>query len=723
MKKISLFLIIGFLMISLASAFDINKGANVYFNCNNATSGVLLGTVANMSCWNSVGTAFILTDGMTNILEGTFNYTFDNLTSDTYSCFINCSDDCVDYFVPVKVGYASDANITDIKTQLTTIETDTDDIQGNQDWNVWDDGTRTLTTADWTTDSDLTPLATRVGVSNLGTNISNAIIVNTSSIKSTIGGQITNLGTNVSTMIITNTSNINTNLLNTNQSIMGQIDVILSGIILNTTDINTNIDAVAGEVDTLINESHGEGLYNMSGAAATSAELLATNESIQDKLDTIAGYIDTEIGDLATTAQLLDTNESIQAKLDTIDNYIDTEIASILAGMITNTSQLQTDLTNTNQSIMAQISIILSGMITNTSFINTNVDNVTDEVWDEVLTGATHNIPTSAGRRLRQLELGMIIHTGTAQAGGTNYITLDSTADGNDSLYVGNLIILVEGTGIGQVRQIHEYNGTTKNATTHQDWIVIPDTSTEFEIVLGVTTDVHYFSEEAGENISLIYNTINEVLSGMIINTSTIISDTTNILANQSIIKAVIDTILSNQTTIYNKIANIWSEATRTITDFNFFVGLNTTVGNVWSFGERNLSTFDFRVRLNTTGIDDITSNITSDHGTGLYNASATISSADKTEIAELVWNDTVVNEDNRTVGVNVSASISTGDKKDIGKYVTQYMFNRTETFYNDSNGYPTNTTIIWITDNRTANVTYGYYADNITIYNASYIN
>ena len=35
----------------------------------------------------------------------------------------------------------------------------------------------------------------------------------------------------------------------------------------------------------------------------------------------------------------------------------------------------------------------------------TTIDNaaIADAVWDEVLTGATHNIPTSAGKRLRQV--------------------------------------------------------------------------------------------------------------------------------------------------------------------------------------------------------------------------------------------------------------------------------------------------------------------------------
>jgi len=52
------------------------------------------------------------------------------------------------------------------------------------------------------------------------------------------------------------------------------------------------------------------------------------------------------------------------------------------------------------------------------------VDEIADGVWDEQLTGATHNVPTSAGRRLRQID--------TAPFFTTYYVNGTTGNDGND---------------------------------------------------------------------------------------------------------------------------------------------------------------------------------------------------------------------------------------------------------------------------------------------------
>ena len=69
MKTTTLYLIMGILLISLVSAFDINKGDNVFFNCNNATSGVLLGTTATILCYDSLGNTDV-SESMTNVAAG-----------------------------------------------------------------------------------------------------------------------------------------------------------------------------------------------------------------------------------------------------------------------------------------------------------------------------------------------------------------------------------------------------------------------------------------------------------------------------------------------------------------------------------------------------------------------------------------------------------------------------------------------------------------------------
>jgi trimethylamine:corrinoid methyltransferase-like protein len=109
---------------------------------------------------------------------------------------------------------------------------------------------------------------------------------------------------------------------------------------------------------------------------------------------------------------------------------------------------------------------------------------VADAAWDETLTGANHNIVNSAGRRLRQLERGLILHESTAfgDVATVNTVVLDAGADTNDDFYNHAKIVITEGTGAGQERIIVDYDGGTKTATIAPPWIVTPATTDVFEI-------------------------------------------------------------------------------------------------------------------------------------------------------------------------------------------------------------------------------------------------
>ena len=109
------------------------------------------------------------------------------------------------------------------------------------------------------------------------------------------------------------------------------------------------------------------------------------------------------------------------------------------------------------------------------------VQQVVDGVWDEVLTGATHNIQSSAGRRVRQLA-SIVIADGTAQGSGTgnNQIQLDAGASSVDGSYDPSVVAIVSGTGAGQSRLILQYDGATKTATVDRNWKVNPDNTSEF---------------------------------------------------------------------------------------------------------------------------------------------------------------------------------------------------------------------------------------------------
>lgn len=102
---------------------------------------------------------------------------------------------------------------------------------------------------------------------------------------------------------------------------------------------------------------------------------------------------------------------------------------------------------------------------------------------DEVLTGSTHNINNSWGKRVRQIDAAFEVHSGTAQAGAATTITLDTGASASDDIYRGDRIIIVAGTGVGEHDICTAYNGTTKVATVAETWIITPDATSEFVLV------------------------------------------------------------------------------------------------------------------------------------------------------------------------------------------------------------------------------------------------
>ena len=104
-------------------------------------------------------------------------------------------------------------------------------------------------------------------------------------------------------------------------------------------------------------------------------------------------------------------------------------------------------------------------------------------VWDEILTGNTHNIQNSAGKRLRTIA-SQIVHTGTAQGPGTgsNQIQLDTGASATDGIYDPAMVFIESGTGAGQSRLISQYVGSTRTATVDRDWRVAPAADSVFVI-------------------------------------------------------------------------------------------------------------------------------------------------------------------------------------------------------------------------------------------------
>ncbi len=78
-----------------------------------------------------------------------------------------------------------------------------------------------------------------------------------------------------------------------------------------------------------------------------------------------------------------------------------------------------------------------------------------------------------------------ILHSGTAQAGSTNTITLDSGASAIDHFYAHARVLIAGGTGSEQERIIVDYTGSSKVAKVAPPWSTNPDSTSVFDIIPG----------------------------------------------------------------------------------------------------------------------------------------------------------------------------------------------------------------------------------------------
>lgn len=80
---------------------------------------------------------------------------------------------------------------------------------------------------------------------------------------------------------------------------------------------------------------------------------------------------------------------------------------------------------------------------------------------------------------------GAVLDSGTAQAGASTTITLQSGANSNDNYYLNAVVVITSGAGAGQNRRITGYVGSTKVATISGDrnWVTAPDNTSVYTIL------------------------------------------------------------------------------------------------------------------------------------------------------------------------------------------------------------------------------------------------
>jgi len=125
---------------------------------------------------------------------------------------------------------------------------------------------------------------------------------------------------------------------------------------------------------------------------------------------------------------------------------------------------------------------ITSGTVTQKHIPAVYTPVMCDTVWDEVLTGSTHNVQSSAGRRLRQVS--SIISEGAtvndAAATATTFIT--TLTSSVDDFYNDQLLIFTSGALAGSASPILDYVGTTKTVTVAEPFTSAPANGLTFDV-------------------------------------------------------------------------------------------------------------------------------------------------------------------------------------------------------------------------------------------------
>lgn len=110
-----------------------------------------------------------------------------------------------------------------------------------------------------------------------------------------------------------------------------------------------------------------------------------------------------------------------------------------------------------------------------------------------------------------------VTETGTAQECGVNTIKLSATSNATDDFYTYSAIEITGGTGVGQLREITDYDGTTKQATIDKDWTIIPDNTSVYTVYADyyILSKVVVFSAVGGGWGPVTYAVLSDAATGI----------------------------------------------------------------------------------------------------------------------------------------------------------------------------------------------------------------
>jgi hypothetical protein len=145
----------------------------------------------------------------------------------------------------------------------------------------------------------------------------------------------------------------------------------------------------------------------------------------------------------------------------------------------------------------------LIGLLDIPDVADVNQNQMAGRVADEVLTGATHNIVNSLGRRIRQLQAGAQAFSGTITGTPTTTVVqLAGSPSSTNDFYKPGLIIVESSFGV-QFRRIFSYDGGTEEVTVSTPFTTVPVSGDLVTIIPWATVRVSEMDTDVLEAVTI----------------------------------------------------------------------------------------------------------------------------------------------------------------------------------------------------------------------------
>lgn len=152
-------------------------------------------------------------------------------------------------------------------------------------------------------------------------------------------------------------------------------------------------------------------------------------------------------------------------------------------------SQAAYDFLYGSTALPVNVTAMAAGVVTAAAIATGAID--ADAIATDAVTEIQAGLATAAAvdavdnfldTELAAITAALIIRENTAQAGAAGSITLDASASAVTDFYKNQAIVITSGTGVGQIRFVSAYNGTTKVATVNENWATTPDNTSVFKV-------------------------------------------------------------------------------------------------------------------------------------------------------------------------------------------------------------------------------------------------